>query len=438
MAEIAPFRGILYTPKAGAPEKLLAPPYDVISDEERAKLAALDPHNCVRLILPEGAGDEKYANAARDLAEWLRAGILARDAEPALYRYHQTFTAEGKAATRKGFICRIRLARFEERVVLPHERTLAGPKADRLKLKRAARAHLSQVFGLYSDPERKSDQPFAALEQTAPALAGRTSDGVEQKLWRLVDKEAQAEVVRLLADEKIYIADGHHRYETMLALRDELRAESANNPRSSVEYGTIFLANMDDPGLLVFPTHRVVHGLSSFDLLALLERAQQFFEVTHLAAGDAAAVRAELEQRGRARPTFALASGDGNIYYLSLLRDVNLDDVPSLKGPEVLRTLDVTLLHALVLEGILGIDRVAQEAQTNLRYVKDTSAALALARGQSSYGAVQAVFLMNPTPVAHVKAVADAGEVMPQKSTFFYPKLASGLVINPIVPSEEV
>ncbi len=434
MAEIAPFRGILYTKKAGAPDKLLAPPYDVISDEERAKLAALDPHNCVRLILPEGAGDEKYANAARDLNEWLREGVLARDAEPALYRYHQTFTAEGKTATRRGFICRIRLARFEERIVLPHERTLAGPKADRLKLKRAARAHLSQVFGLYSDPERASDKPFEAVEQTAPALAGRTTDGVEQKLWRLTDKDAQAEVVRLLAEQKIYIADGHHRYETMLALRDELRAESQNNPRSSVEYGTIFLANMDDPGLLVFPTHRVVHGLPGFDLEEVLERAKQFFEVTTLHADDPAAVRAELEQRGKARPTFAIAVGDGNVSYLSLLRDVSLDAVESLKGPEVLRTLDVTLLHALVLEGILGIDRVAQEAQTNLRYVKDTAAALALAKDAT----VQAVFLMNPTPVAHVKAVADAGEVMPQKSTFFYPKLASGLVINPIVPSEEV
>ncbi|HEY2748871.1 MAG TPA: DUF1015 domain-containing protein [Polyangia bacterium] len=434
MAEIAAFRGILYSTHAGPAGKLLAPPYDVISPSERDKLAALDPHNCVRLILPEGAGDEKYANAARDLNEWLREGILARDVEPALYRYHQTFTAEGKTATRRGFICRIRLARFEERVVLPHERTLAGPKADRLKLKRATRAHLSQVFGLYADAARASDEPFAALEKTAPAIAGRTSDGVEQKLWRLTDKEAQARVVALLAAEKIYIADGHHRYETMLALRDELRAESASNARSSVEYGTIFLANMDDPGLLVFPTHRVVHGLASFDLPSVIERAKKWFEVTPMAAGDAAAVRAELEQRGKARPTFALAAGDGNIYYLSLLRDVSLEGVPSLAGPEVLRTLDVTLLHALVIEEILGIDRAAQERQTNLRYVKDTGAALALAKDP----AVQAVLLMNPTPVAHVKAVADAGEVMPQKSTFFYPKLASGLVINPIVPSEEV
>jgi uncharacterized protein (DUF1015 family) len=433
MAEIAPFRGILYTPKAGAPEKLLAPPYDVISPEERARLAALDAHNCVRLILPEGDGDEKYANAARELNQWMLDGVLARDAAPALYRYHQSFTAEGRTATRKGFICRIRLARFEERIVLPHERTLAGPKADRLKLKRATRAHLSQVFGLYADPERQSDEPFAPLEATPPALHGTTSDGVEQKLWRLTDGEAQRRVVELLADKKIYIADGHHRYETMLALRDELRAESKGNPRSSVEYGTIFLANMDDPGLLVFPTHRVVFGLDGFDLPSVLERARAFFEVTEMQAGDAETVRAELAQRGQARPTFALAAGD-RLHYLSLRRDVELDGVASLRGPAVLRTLDVTLLHALVIEDILGIDRAAQERQTNLRYIKDTAAALAEARRDD----VQAVFVMNPTPVAHVQAVADAGEVMPQKSTFFYPKLASGLVINPIVPSEEV
>src|SRR6185369_6392693 len=195
MADISPFRGILYTKKAGAAEKLLAPPYDVISDEERAKLAALDPHNCVRLILPEGNGDEKYANAARDLNEWLREGVMARDTAPALYRYHQTFTAEGITTTRKGFICRIRLVRFEERIVLPHERTLAGPKADRLKLKRATRTHLSQVFGLYRDAEGAADRAFAAVEQEPPALHGRTSDGVEHRLWRLTDRAALAQVM---------------------------------------------------------------------------------------------------------------------------------------------------------------------------------------------------------------------------------------------------
>jgi len=273
VAEIAAFRGILYdTEKAGGADKLLAPPYDVISPAERDKLATLSPHNCVRLILPEGEGDTKYANAAQLLRAWLDGGFLKRDAKPGLYRYHQTFTAEGATTTRKGFICRIRLHRFDEGVVLPHERTLAGPKADRLKLKRATRCHLSQVFGLYSDPARDSDRPFDAVEKTAPLLDATTTDGVRQQLWRLDDAAAQQQVIRLVADKKVYIADGHHRYETMLALRDELRAESKGNPRSSIEYGTIFLANMDDPGLLVFPTHRVVHGLPGFDRAAVLAR----------------------------------------------------------------------------------------------------------------------------------------------------------------------
>jgi uncharacterized protein (DUF1015 family) len=435
MAEIAAFKGILYDlATAGPADKLLAPPYDVISPAEREKLAALDPHNCVRLILPEGEGDAKYARAAAELKAWIDGGVMRRDAEPALYRYHQTFTAEGKTTTRKGFICRIRLHRFDEGVVLPHERTLAGPKADRLKLKRATRCHLSQVFGLYSDPERATDAPFAEVERETPVLDGTTTDGVRQTLWRLTDPVRQAEVVKLLADKKVYIADGHHRYETMLALRDELRKSSGGNPRSSVEYGTVFLANMDDPGLLVFPTHRVVHGLASFDLADVEKRARAYFTVEEAPRGaDAAAVRSTLQRKGQEAPSFALASG-GRVLYLTLRRDVDLSQVASLKGPAVLRTLDVTLLHALLIEDILGIDRAAQAEQTNLRYVKDTAQALkdALQPG------VQAVFIMNPTPVAHVKAVADTGEVMPQKSTFFYPKLASGLVLNPIVPEEEV
>jgi uncharacterized protein (DUF1015 family) len=433
MAEIAPFRGILYdTNKAGPAAKLLAPPYDVISPEEREKLAALDPHNCVRLILPDGEGDLKYARAAETLKAWLGEGILRRDTEPALYRYCQTFTAEGRTTTRKGFICRIRLHRFDEGVILPHERTLAGPKADRLKLKRATRCHLSQVFGLYSDPQRKTDAPFDACEREEPALEGVTSDHVHQRLWKLTNVEAQREVIHLLASQKIYIADGHHRYETMLALRDELRKE-ARSPRSSVEYGTIFLANMDDPGLLVFPTHRVVFGLHAFDPKVVIDRARKFFHVETAMAGDAATVRQVLAEKGAVAPTFAMCDG-ADVVYLTLRNDVDLSQVPSLKGPEVLRRLDVTLLHALVIEGILGIDRAAQEKQTNLRYIKDTAAALEEARMPG----VQAVFLMNPTKVYEVRDVADAGEVMPQKSTFFYPKLASGLVLNPIDPAEEV
>ncbi len=438
MAEIAAFRGILYDPRRVVPERVLAPPYDVISEDERARLAALDPHNSVRLILPkdrtDGDGDGKYQVAAETLEAWLADGTLRRDDQPALYRYHQMFTLEGQSATRRGFICLIRLHRFDEGVILRHERTLAGPKADRLLLKRACMAHLSQVFGLYSDPARVTDELFAAAERQSPTLEGKTSDGVEQRLWRVTDVPTQQAIVRLLADKKIYIADGHHRYETMLALRDELRARKPGGPpRSSIEFGTIFLSNMDDPSLLVFPTHRVLHGLPRFDRDALLDKAKAFFDVESAPVADAPEVRAKLAALGRRGPTFGLLS-DGRVYYLTLRKDAPLSRIAALSGPPVLRELDVSILHAVVIEEILGIDRAAQESQTNLRYIKDTKAALAAA-GEPG---VQAVFLMNPTPVAQVKAVSDAGEVMPQKSTFFYPKLASGLVINPISTEESV
>lgn len=449
MAEIAPFRGILYKQSFAGSENhdvsaLIAPPYDVISDREREELAARSPHNAVQLILPKdrqgGASDERYEVAAQTLGDWLHTGVMRRDEKPALYRYHQIFTPPGEPGAppivRRGFICRIRLHRFSEGVILPHERTLAGPKADRLKLKRATRTHLSQVFGLYDDPQRDADAAFAELEEREPpALHGRTSegDGVEHRLWKLTDPAKVAAVQRVLRDRRIYIADGHHRYETMLALRDELRREPGYcGLASAAEYGSIFLCNVADPGLVVFPTHRVLHSLPGFDLPTLLLKLKDRFEITQAPQlpQSGAQVRTELAQRGQKGPSFLVISG-GQAIYLTLRPEA---DLSVLSGPAVLRTLDVTLLHALVLEQALGIDRAAQEAQTYLRYVKDNEQALQAARAPE----VQAVFMMNPTRVTQVMACSDAGEVMPQKSTYFYPKIASGLVLNPLDPAEAV
>jgi uncharacterized protein (DUF1015 family) len=443
MAEIAPFRGILYKPGPTASNDvsaLIAPPYDVISERERKELAARSPHNSVQLILPQdrpGRGtDDRYQVAAETLRDFLHTGVMARDEQPALYRYHQIFTPPGEASAppvvRRGFICRVRLHRFSEGIILPHERTLAGPKADRLKLKRATRTHLSQVFGLYDDPQREADAAFEELEREEPALQGKTSDGVTHRLWRLTDPAAVAAVQRVLAGRSIYIADGHHRYETMLALRDELRREPGYcGENSAVEYGSIFLCNVADPGLLVFPTHRVLHSLPGFSLDALLAKLAAHFRIEEAAPpASGAEVRRELQQRGAGGPSFLVVSG-GRAVYLTLRPGA---DLSVLSGPAVLRTLDVTLLHALVLEQALGIDRAAQEAQTYLRYIKDNEQALQAARAPD----VQAVFLMNPTPVAQVMACSDAGEVMPQKSTYFYPKIASGLVLNPLDPAESV
>ena len=427
MAEILPFRGVLYDPaRAGPVDRLIAPPYDVISPSERSALASKDPHNFVRLILPEGEGDEKYPRAANLLAEWQREGVLRRDERPALYRYHQRFSALGKELTRKGFICRIRLSRYDEGVVLPHERTLSGPKLDRLKLKRATRTHLSQVLAVYPDRRGAVDGAFAETDAAEPDLEARM-DGVVHRLFRLTDVPAQARIAAAMADKRVYIADGHHRYETMLALRDELRP-LARSSRSSVEYGSMFLTRMEDPGLVILPTHRVVHGLTGFDPARFVDRVREQFEVEELRAVPPDELRDRLATKGRERPAFLVGLKARRL--LLALRPGAEVAVP---GPLPLRTVDVAVLHALVFEEILGIDRAAQERQANLRYVKDFDGAL----GEATLPGVQAAFLLNPTKVEQLQAVADAGEVMPQKSTYFFPKLASGLVLNPIIPGED-
>src|SRR6267143_4864601 len=332
MAEIAPFRGIVYDPvRAGSLDRLLAPPYDVVSPAERARLAAKSPHNFVRIDLPEGEGREKYANAARELSRWLEQGVLRRDDLPALYRYHQRFAVGGRELTRRGVVGRVRLRRYEERVVLPHERTLSGPRLDRLELTRATRAHLSQVFALYSDPQGRVDAEFESLDSVPPELEGRTDDGTVHRVWRLTDPAAQRRVAAALAEARLYIADGHHRYETMLAVRDELRP-LARSPRSSVEYGSLFVTGMDDPGLVVLPTHRVVHGLEGFELDRFLPRLRERFAVEELRGGSPEQVRGRLAAAGRASPAFALLSGSRAL--LATLRPGQDAAVP---GPAVVR-----------------------------------------------------------------------------------------------------
>ena len=437
MAEIAAFRGILYDTGRVQPSRVLAPPYDVIDEEERQELLAMDPHNAVRLILPDGDGDQKYPNAARILNGWIEEQVLRRDPRPALYRYHQVFTSAelgGRTITRKGFIAAVRLHRFDERVILPHERTLSGPKVDRLKLMEATGAHFSQIFTLYSDPSRESDRAFATAESRPPTLDGTTADGTRHLLWRVDDAETVGRVVRVLAPLKLYIADGHHRYETMLALRDRLRERAGGEleSRSSANFGCMFLCNMDDPGLVVLPIHRLVFGVEGFDRQAVQKKVERWFDVTTLPSVDAAAVKTALADASRVRPSVVAAFADKTAVLLQLKPEVHA--AATAPGSPVARSLDVSVLHELVLESALGIDRAAQAAQTNIRYYKDTADLLArVARGEG-----QVAFVMHPTRVEQVVAVADASEIMPQKSTFFYPKIASGAVINPVRPEESL
>ncbi len=420
MARISPVRGLRYDlSRAGDPNDLLAPPYDVVNDAERARLAARSPHNCIHVILPvaEAPGDARYAAGAARFAE-LKANALVQDAEPSFYVYHQTFSSAVQTYTRKGFIGLIELTRFGAGPVLPHERTLSGPKADRLKLMQACMAHLELVFGMFADPQRTWEAAIGEL--SAPVLEAEF-DGAKHQLYRVSDPAATAALTQVLADKSIYIADGHHRYETMCSFAETLTGEAGR-------WGLIYLSNLDDPGLVVLPTHRLVHSVARVELAEVVAAVTPYFSVeTVPLPTDPAGLGTALAVRDGA--AFGLAvPGSGELTCLRLRPD--FDPVAAGLGalPAALQRLDVVLLHALVLEQGLGITREAQAQNTNLHYYKSGQAALDVARngGQD----VQLVCFMNATPVADVRSVCDSGEVMPQKSTFFYPKIPTGLVFH--------
>ncbi len=439
MPQIHPFRPYRYQPlRIPSLGAVIAPPYDVISPAQRAELLARDPHNVIALILPEGSADDRYASAGRLFHSWIDAGVLVREEQPAVYPYAQTFTdpRTGDRVQRRGIIAVLRLVPFSAGEVLPHERTLSGPKADRLSLMLTTDANLEAIFGVYRDPSGASAARLAAIAQGAePLLAVVDRDGVEHRLWRAGDAETIEAFAAEVAAERVFIVDGHHRYETALEYQKQMRAQreaaadgahandqaSASAPYDSI---MIFLAPSSDPGLLILPTHRVVHALAAFDFERLLEALRPHFEIIEM--GDrSVGVDALAGQAGT--PAYLLATR-GRTVLAVLRRDASLDDLVSPALPEALKGLDVTILHDHILESLLGISREAQAEQRNLRYVKSAEDAFAAADADD----VQCVVLMNPTRLEQVEAVAQTGEVMPQKSTFFYPKLASGLLFNPL------
>jgi uncharacterized protein (DUF1015 family) len=440
MAEIAPLTPLRYdlTRLRGGLASVIAPPYDVISPTERAALAARDPHNVVRLILPEGDGDAKYANAAAILRQWRDDGVLVRDPQPAFYRYDQIFVPPGQAGarpvTRRGFLALVKVVPFSQRVVLPHERTLSGPKEDRLKLFRATATNLSPGFMLYRDPRGDLDQ---ALGSATPIAEYTTPDGVAHALSKVSGESALGAIIEGVGRSTLLIADGHHRYETALRYAQEVSAACPTAPpRAEHRFFMTFLVNGDDPNLVVFPTHRHVHSLTSFSLDDLVRGAKGAFAVAELSPrASAETILTALGRAGSQGPSVAAASPDGRVVVLTLRADVDLSAHPTLgQKPPVLRKTDVTVLHAGLLEHVLGITPEAQAAKTNLMYPQDAARALSELRS----GTGNVLFLMNATPVAQVREVAEAGEVMPQKSTFFYPKVPTGLAIHTLDPARLV
>jgi uncharacterized protein (DUF1015 family) len=431
MADIQPFRGVLYNTKRVKADEVLTQPYDKITLEMREKYLKLSPYNLVRIELgKEEAGDTESTNKytrARDLYQvWLHEGILRRAAKPALYYLEQSFAAPDGSGprTRKALIARVRLHRWDEGIVLPHEHTLSKPKADRIALLRACGSQQGQIFMLYPRPQRNP----LPTPKDAPALTATDDYGVVNKLWEITDATAIKAAQESLREANFYIADGHHRYETALAFRDECRAAADKpDPNAPGEFVMATLVDMSDPGLVVLPTHRTVANLSSFDPRRFREQLARNFAV---------------EPQPSLEKMLAVMKGGKHLIGMRdaagfvLLRPTNLDALRPLfaSKPPLWHTLDVAILHVGILEALLGIDEVRLREEANVTYWRESEQAAGLVQT----GQAQLAFFLNPTDVQDVKAIADARSRMPQKSTDFYPKLLSGIVINDIRPDTAV
>jgi uncharacterized protein (DUF1015 family) len=443
MPAIAPFRAVRYdTGRTGPLSQVIAPPYDVINPEQRETLANRSPYNVVHLILEkdrqgDGPGNDKYVRSAKAWNEWRAGGALRTDPTPAIYPLEQTFTApDGRQLTRRGVMVACRLHRFDEGPVRPHEKTLAAPKADRLKLIQAVKANLSPIFGLYPDERGEGAGLMGKMMRAVPLAEADSDDGVHHRLWRAEDPALIDGFRKALAEQSVFIADGHHRYETALAYQDLLDKERSHPANGGHRYILMFLCAMGDPGLVIFPTHRLLFGLQHFKVAEMLPILEGFFDIETLKedvrspTGRAWAISKLAEHGGKHTAFLMVTAEDKKGRILQLRDDAELTRTGVPKS-ETTRALDVSVLHGLVFQHLLSLSPKSQENQENLKYVKDAGEAVS----QVLSGQFQVGFLLNPTPMWQVRAVGEAGETMPQKSTFFYPKLASGLVMREIDPS---
>lgn len=422
MAQIRPFKALRFTDKAGAVKEICCPPYDIVSDQQRLGYLAANEHNIIRLELPREGGDP-YAQAARTLVDFEEKGVLALDEKPALYLYRESFEVDGQEYFFTGIIAQVHLEEFSKGIVLPHEETLSKAKEDRFNLMNATMCNFSQIYSLFPDEKGEVASYLTRLTDGEPDIRFTDDDGVTHSLW-VVQDEAECKAICDCFDErKLYIADGHHRYETALRFRDYLRDEGRAQVGDASDYCMMALVAMNDPGLVVFPTHRVVRDLDSFEPETVAAACKDAFEVAELDSDcDASALLKEHYNAGD--KSFVMYAKDRR--WLMTLRDFSALNELCPDCSDALKGLDVTVLHTLVLERVLGIDKANMAAQINLTYTRDAAQAVELVDN----GEANACFLMNPTKVEEIRAVASAGEKMPQKSTYFYPKLITGLVMN--------
>ena len=420
MAEIRPFCGLRFSAEAGPIQDLVAPPYDVINQTERDNLIQRNAHNVVHLTLPEQKDDDrskfvKYARSAAALSEWRRDGILALESKPAFYRYTQTFAIpylSKEPLTRTSIIALIKVEPYDKGVVLPHEQTFPKHKEDRLRILEATRAHLECIFGLFEDPDGAVHKSLVAAP-AGNAVEVKSDDHVNQRLEPITDPEVCGQLQELLARKKVWIADGHHRYETAVAFRAALGERPGPVPE---DYMMMALASMSDPGLVLLPTHRVLKSLPcSTDVL--LESLEPFFDMEEMHSSHLFERLRKVEAAGGRAFGLSLRGGVG---YLLVPKDFDrLLEIESGEGSKLLRGLDVSILHSLILEKICGV-----QGLDSIIYTRDHHEAITLVQEGAA-----AAFLMNPPTVDDMRTIALGGEKMPQKSTYYFPKILSGLVL---------
>jgi len=419
MAEVRPLHALHYDPERVAIEEVVAPPYDVIDGAHRERLVEASPYNVVELDLPESGDGETdiYDHAATTLREWESEGVLTRDEEPTIWAYEQDYTGpDGTARTRRGFLARIRVTDYGPGLVRPHERTQPGPKEDRLRLTRATGHTMSPIFVLH-EGEAWSALEGATGEQ--PWAEVSDSDGTVHRAWPIADAEVHQRLAERLEDSELLIADGHHRYETARTYAEEIGGEGLHR------YTLACLVSLEDPGLSVFATHRLLHDLDQDKQEAIRDTLMSMFELIEAPGADADGI---VPAADAGEVAFGYMDAHHRKPYHLVLKDAAALDTALDGWSEAYRRLDAAALETLILREALGMSADDIAAKRGLSYCSDTTEAVR----RIEAGEADAGFLLRPTPVQQVRDVAAAGETMPPKSTYFFPKLLTGLLFNPL------
>lgn len=419
MAEIIPFKGILYNPQKVDASSTMAPPYDIVTHDLKDALYSRSPHNIIRIDFgrdsdEDNENENRYTRAAKFLSDWLEEDVLLHDAEPAFYCYQVVYDLNGVTKKTRGFLCAVKVEELGSGRVHPHEMTYSKPKSDRLNILRHCSANTSPIFSLYSSEEKLASSILEKIVTEKPFIEARDEDGSTHQLWRISDSSSIDTIKKEMSDKDVFIADGHHRYETALAFKKEMEEKGLSKTgQESFNYTLMFLSNMEDEGLTLLPTHRMVEVDSEINIRETLGK---YFDVQKISSEGMPVTEARqrmFEMMGKKAHTLGMYLTNSGTYYALSYNGTGID----IDLPECLKKLDVSVLHKVVFEKLLNIE--------HYEYEMDPEVAVE----RANKGSFEAVFFLNPTKIHDVKDVASTGHRMPPKSTYFYPKLLTGMVM---------